>query len=101
MNNRWKDQYRIDLNEIPFESVILSRFDLVLIFRDITDEKASREFAYFKASYDEKHIQHNYNFLEKFIEYARTIDPTVTEEAKSMLNEYWIGLKKNGTTYYN
>jgi replicative DNA helicase Mcm len=93
-NNRWKDYNKIGLDEIPIESVILSRFDMVLVFRDITDEHASREFAYSKTGYDEKHIQHNYNFLEKFIEYARTIEPNITEEAKSMLNEYWIGLKK-------
>jgi DNA replicative helicase MCM subunit Mcm2 (Cdc46/Mcm family) len=28
------------------------------------------------------------------VEYARTIEPSITEEANSMLNEYWIGLKK-------
>jgi replicative DNA helicase Mcm len=93
-NNKWKDHGKIGLDEIPFESVILSRFDIVLIFRDINDEQASREFAYSKTGYDQKHIQHNYNFLEKFVEYARTIEPTITEEANSMLNEYWIGLKK-------
>jgi MoxR-like ATPase len=93
-NNRWKDSDNIRLDEIPLESVILSRFDLVLIFRDITDEHASRDFANSKTSYDERHIQHNYNFLEKFIEYVRTIDPGITEEAKSMLNEFWIRLKK-------
>jgi replicative DNA helicase Mcm len=67
---------------------------MVLIFRDITDEQASREFAYSKTGYDEKHIEHNYNFLEKFIEFARTIIPTLSEEAKCILNEYWISLKK-------
>jgi replicative DNA helicase Mcm len=89
-----EDSDKINLDEIPIESVILSRFDMVLVFRDITDEHAARDFANSKTGYDGKHIQHNYNFLEKFIEYARTIDPSITEEAKSMLNEYWIGLKK-------
>jgi replicative DNA helicase Mcm len=95
-NNRWKDPGKISIDEIPFESIILNRFDLVLVFRDITDEQASREFAYSKTSYDEKYIQHNYNFLEKFIEYARTIQPSIIEEAKAILNEYWISLKKKG-----
>jgi len=93
-NNKWKDPDSISLDEIPFEAIILSRFDIVLIFRDTTEEQANREFAYKKIEYDEKHIHHNYNFLEKYIEYARTINPLITEEARSILNEYWVRLKR-------
>jgi DNA replicative helicase MCM subunit Mcm2 (Cdc46/Mcm family) len=94
-NNRWKDRDSISLDEIPFEAIILSRFDIVLVFRDTTEEQANREFAYKKIEYDERHIHHNYNFLEKYIEYARTINLVIiTEEARSILNEYWITLKR-------
>jgi replicative DNA helicase Mcm len=92
-NNKWKDPDHISLEEIPFEATKLSRFDIVLIFRDIVEEQENRLFAYQKTEYDEKDIKHNYNFLEKFIEYARTINPVITEEARSMLNEYWIKLR--------
>jgi len=92
-NNRWKDQGSISLDEIPFEAIILSRFDIVLVFRDTTEEQANREFAYKKIEYDERHIYHNYNFLEKYIEYAKTISPFITE-ARSILNEYWVRLKR-------
>src|SRR5215212_427245 len=93
-NNKWKDPDSISLDEIPFEAIILSRFDIVLIFRDTTEEQANREFAYKKTEYDERHILHNYNFLEKYIEYAKTINPLITEEANSILNEYWVRLKR-------
>jgi replicative DNA helicase Mcm len=93
-NNKWKDSSSISLDEIPFEAIILSRFDIVLIFRDTIEEQANREFAYKKTAYDERHICHNYNFLEKYIEYARTINPLITEEARSILNEYWVRLKR-------
>lgn len=93
-NNAWKNPGSIGLDDIPFESIILSRFDIVSIFKDITDEKEIRDFANSKTSYDEKHIDHNYNFLEKFIDYARTINPKLSAEAKSILNEFWVSLKK-------
>jgi replicative DNA helicase Mcm len=93
-NNRWKDRDNIGLDEIPFEAIILSRFDIVLIFRDTTEEQENREFAYKKTEYDERHICHNYNFLEKYIEYTKTINPIITEEANSVLNEYWVRLKR-------
>jgi DNA replicative helicase MCM subunit Mcm2 (Cdc46/Mcm family) len=91
--NKWKDSDRMSLDEIPFEPIILSRFDILLTLRDIVDEKSNREFAYKKTEYDERNIQHNYNFLEKYMEYAKTLNPIITEEAKSILNEYWVRLK--------
>jgi DNA replicative helicase MCM subunit Mcm2 (Cdc46/Mcm family) len=94
-NNRWKDSDGISLEEIPFEAIILSRFDIVLIFRDTREEAVNRDFAYKKIEYDERHICHNYNFLEKYVEYARTINLVIiTEEARSILNEYWVRLKR-------
>jgi DNA replicative helicase MCM subunit Mcm2 (Cdc46/Mcm family) len=92
-NNRWKDPDYISLDEIPFEATKLSRFDVVLIFRDIVEEQENRRFAYQKTEYDSRDIKHNYNFLEKFIDYSRTINPVITEEARSMLNEYWVRLR--------
>jgi DNA replicative helicase MCM subunit Mcm2 (Cdc46/Mcm family) len=93
-NNKWKDSDHISLDEIPFESTKLSRFDIALIFRDIVEEQENRKFAYQKTEYDEKDIKYNYNFLEKFIECARTINPVIiTEEARSILNEYWVSLR--------
>jgi MoxR-like ATPase len=93
-NNKWKNPGKIGLDEIPFESIILNRFDLVLVFQDITNEQSIRDFADSKTSYDEKHIEHNYNFLEKYIDHARTINPELLAEANSILNEYWVSLKK-------
>jgi len=92
-NNKWLDMKKISLDEIPFSSIILNRFDLVLPFRDTADENYNREFADKKTEYDEKQITHNYNFLGKYIDYARTIKPAITEEARTLLNEYWVRLK--------
>lgn len=91
--NRWKDSDRMGLDEIPFEPIILSRFDILLTLRDVVDEKSNREFAYKKTEYDERNIMHNYNFLEKYMEYAKTLNPIIADEAKSILNEYWVRLK--------
>jgi replicative DNA helicase Mcm len=93
-NNKWKDPDSISLDEIPFEAIILSRFDIVLVFRDTTEEQVNRELAYKKTEYDERRILHNYNFLEKYVEYTKTINPFITDEARSILNEYWVRLKR-------
>jgi replicative DNA helicase Mcm len=91
-NNRWVNPGAIAADEIPIELTKLSRFDIVLIFESIKDMQDNRKFADAKTSYDRKKIKHNYNFLVKYIEYGRTIDPTITPEAQSMLNEYWARL---------
>jgi DNA replicative helicase MCM subunit Mcm2 (Cdc46/Mcm family) len=91
-NNRWANPKEISLDEIPIERTQLSRFDLILIFEDSKDIEVNRRYADEKTSYDRKRIKHNYNYLQKYIEFARTLNPAITPEAQSMLNEYWARL---------
>ncbi len=93
-SNKWTEPDRVCLDEIPFSPLIVSRFDIVLIFRDTLDENENREYADRKTEYDERHIKHNYNFFQKIVEYARSINPTITEEARFVLNEFFVKLKR-------
>ena len=40
---------------------------------------------------------HNYNFLRKYLLYARTLEPVLTSEAEDMLNCFWKKAKIEGT----
>jgi len=94
VNNRWKDPDKIDLKEIPFSAIVLNRFDIVLPFRDTSTREEDWRYADAKTSYDERRIKHNYNFLRKLIEYAKTIDPIITEQAKGLLNNFYVVIKQ-------
>jgi replicative DNA helicase Mcm len=93
INGNWKDDDKIDLNEIPAIKPLIDRFDLLFIFRTPKDPRDIREYAYRKSELDNKIIPDYYNFLRKYIMYAKTkINPVLSEESKTMLNEYWIQL---------
>jgi DNA replicative helicase MCM subunit Mcm2 (Cdc46/Mcm family) len=100
-NEIWMYQDEIELEEIPFSRRILSRFDAVCVFRDVNTEELDIEYAYTKSSNIEKHINFNNNFLQKIVEYARTIEPRLTPQAEGILNQYWIELRKNGNATYD
>ena len=94
MNNKWTDPDKISLDEIPFSAIVLNRFDIVIPFRDTSTRQEDWEYADAKSSYDERRIKHNYNFLRKLIEYVKTIDPTITEQAKGLLNNFYVEIKQ-------
>ena len=100
-NEVWIYPDEIGLEEIPFSRRILSRFDAICVFRDANTEEADIEYAYTKSSNIERHIDFNYNFLQKIIEYARTIEPSLTPQAEGILNQYWMELRKNGNATYD
>lgn len=100
-NEIWMYPDEIGLEELPFSRRILSRFDAIRVFRDANTEHSDIEYAYAKTSDIEKHLEFNYNFLQKVIEYARTIEPSLTPQAEGILNQYWIELRKNGNATYD
>lgn len=99
-NDNWLFPNKITREEIPFSSLIINRFDIVLAFRNIVGEEAIREFVDRKTEYDESHMQDecDYTFMEKFIEYGRTITPTLTQQARAYLGEFYVKLTR---TYNN
>lgn len=100
-NEIWMYPDEIGLEEIPFSRRIVSRFDAICVFRDANTEEADIEYAYTKSSNIEKHVNFNNNFLQKIVEYARTIEPSLTPQAEGILNQYWIELRKNENATYD
>jgi len=100
-NDNWLHPNKIIREEIPFSSLLINRFDIVSVFRNIVGEEAIREFVDRKTGYDESHFQDkpDYTFLEKFIEYARTITPTLTEQARAYLGEFYVKLTRTNNNF--
>jgi replicative DNA helicase Mcm len=100
-NDNWLFPNKITREEIPFSSLIINRFDIVLAFRNIVGEEAIREFVDRKTEYDESHMQDecDYTFMEKFIEYGRTITPTLTQQARAYLGEFYVKLTRTDNNF--
>jgi DNA replicative helicase MCM subunit Mcm2 (Cdc46/Mcm family) len=84
------------LDEIPVIKPLLDRFDLVFTFRTSRDEKAIREYTLKKSKHDDCLIPDYSTYLMKHIMYAKQIapNPKISEEASSMLNEFYIEIAK-------
>jgi len=100
-NNRWLDPNIIKSEEIPFSSLILNRFDIFLVFRDIKGEEEDRAFADTKTEYDESHAEEepDYSLICKLLEYGRSINPRLTQSARAQLIEYYVKLRKHNDNY--
>jgi replicative DNA helicase Mcm len=98
INNIWKNQDRIDNSEIPTLTQIIQRFDLIFIFREVTDSDTLRKYAKERdeiaKNFETGVYELDEEFLRKYMMYARMFNPILTEDAKIMLREYWIGMAK-------
>jgi DNA replicative helicase MCM subunit Mcm2 (Cdc46/Mcm family) len=91
----WKETFKINNEEIPVTRTLLDRVDQLYAFSDINSEEEIREYASKKAEISKRRY-HNYNFLKKYLLYARSIKPEITPEAVSMLGAFWARLKMEG-----
>jgi replicative DNA helicase Mcm len=91
----WTDsEGKINLDDIPALKPILDRFDLMFAFRTSRDESVIREYAYAKSSLEDR-LMPNYNsYLIKHLMYARELNRKVSDDARIMLNEYYIEAAK-------
>lgn len=96
VDNKWSSPDRIHLEDIPFSPLILSRFDIISVYRDVKTIESDREYAYKKSDYEESNIIHNYNFLRKLLEYQKSQSPTLSPEAEARLNEYYVLVRAQG-----
>jgi len=95
-NSTWKEDETIDLNEIPALKPIIDRIDLIFVFRPRKNENAVRDYAYTKTGFESKRIPDYSNYIVKHIEYAKRFNPTISDEAQQMLNEYFIKIMIQG-----
>ncbi len=99
-NSRWKDETKIHLNEFPILGPLLDRFDLIFPFRS---RKHPNEISEFGKKYSrmllkkQKRQLPDYTaFLIQYVEYARQLNPVITEDAEIMLSNFYIEVKIKG-----
>ena len=93
-NSKWNDDNKININEIPAIRPLIDRFDLTFIIRPITEEKNLREYAYQKSHNITDKFKPEYTpYLRKHIMYSKRFNPKISDEAISIINEYYIKLQ--------
>ncbi|HEY9387482.1 MAG TPA: hypothetical protein VIP70_10615 [Nitrososphaeraceae archaeon] len=96
----WRESHRIADEEIPVIRTLLDRLDQIYGFTDSKSEEEINEYADRKIEIS-KRPQHNYNFLIKYIMYAKAVKPKLKPEAITMLNSFWQKLKVQGIATNN
>jgi replicative DNA helicase Mcm len=100
-NSKWNDDVKININEIPAIRPLIDRFDLIFTMRPVTEEKHLREYTYRKSQIINEKLEPDYtNYLWKHIMYSKQFHPIITEEAKSIINEFYIQLQKRSNNNF-
>ena len=98
-NSKWKDSDKVDLNEFPILEPIIDRFDLKFVFKDRKNLEEKKDFAEKLSTIEDKkdkgQLPDYTAFLIRYIQYARQINPILTEEARIMLREFYIKISNN------
>jgi DNA replicative helicase MCM subunit Mcm2 (Cdc46/Mcm family) len=101
-SGRWKNPDVIDLDEFPAIKPLIDRFDLIYSIRDNRDAEEERRYADKKFEMDDDDddndnkifkYESNLVYLQKHIEYSKRFHPKLSEEAKFMLKEYYLGVR--------
>jgi DNA replicative helicase MCM subunit Mcm2 (Cdc46/Mcm family) len=98
----WKSEYdnsddiKIDLDKIPTVKPLLDRFPLIFIFIDDRSEKGLTEYALKKSEMEIRPRPDYTAYIQKHILYSkqRYPKPKLSEEARSILNQYYVGVRK-------
>ena len=96
----WKsydENEKADTDRIPMIKPLIDRFDLIYIFKDNRSEDILTEYAFKKSEMEDKPTPDYTAYITKHIMYAkqRYPKPKFSEEAKSMLNQYYVKIRVN------
>jgi replicative DNA helicase Mcm len=95
----WKTESpdsKINLDDIPMLKVMLDRIDLVITMKGLTEEREIRKYAERKAEMHGRPVVNYDSFLRKYIQRAKSINPVVSDQAKSILTEAYVSIAKGG-----
>lgn len=102
------DPYKEVKQQITFYGALLSRFDLIFILQDKPNSEKDMKIA--TAILSEEVIEEaaeetiaaiDKETLKKYIEYARSITPTLTKRAEEHAKEYYVTVRNNSNNHEN
>ncbi|MGC9133431.1 MAG: AAA family ATPase [Nanopusillaceae archaeon] len=90
---RW-DPNRELINQIDIEPTMLSRFDLIFVLRDIPNKE--QDILEAKEILGKNKVDNSYfskDFILKYIAYARSINPEISDEAETYIAKLYADLR--------
>lgn len=81
-------------NLSDFPPALFSRFDLIFILIDKPKDEFDRKVAEHIANNDEADETIDRELFKKYIAYAKRINPTISKEAKELLMEHFLSIRK-------
>lgn len=91
VNGKWLNDLVVDSKELPFSLPMMSRFDILVIFRKNSTKEEIDAYTGGRTDYElNDNIEPPDDFLQKYIEYATRIsNVTIEKDAIKLLNEYF------------
>ncbi len=83
---------KMDLSQILIMPPLLDRFDVKFVFKQMKSQEEIRDFVYQLSNKEDKKIADYSLFLRKYILNCKRLQPKISDEARSILNEYYIGM---------
>jgi DNA replicative helicase MCM subunit Mcm2 (Cdc46/Mcm family) len=94
VGTKWQSPKMSKDKMIVIRQNLLDRMDQIYGFFDYQTQEEMEEFIE-ELDKITNRKPHNYNFLSKFLQYAKTIEPKLTETTRYRLNRFWIKAKLN------
>ena len=98
-SDSWISNEKVDWNEIPGLAPLEDRFGLIFILRK-RSQKENDEFtdkwAAVQAKKEKGELPDYTEFIVKYIQYAKKIEPVLTDEARYMLKEFYKTVNATG-----
>jgi len=90
-NGKWLNALVVDAKELPFSLPMLSRFDILVVFRKNSTKEEIQAYTTGRTDYElNNDTEPLDDFLQKFIEYATRIpNVTIEKDAIELLNDYF------------
>jgi replicative DNA helicase Mcm len=96
--SKWSDlnsDGKINLDDIPAIKPLLDRFDYLFIFKTSRDEKVIKIYTETKTEYEDRVVPNYNDYVIKHILYSKRFNPILSDDAKVILNDYYMNVAKN------